>query len=123
MAFNVQTYFNTTLPAVLAKNGPIVISTNPRVKQKQTLDCLVQVVITGSTGGTWYLDFTHDPPTCTSGGPGSPPDLTLTMVDTAFEAFMTNPAQGLTSFILAKTLTLSGNAMLFVPVQTVFTLS
>ena len=108
MAVDIQKLFNDELPAALAKHAD----------DAKTVGAKFQLNITGPGGGEWNIDVTASGPTCKPGT--GPADCTMTLSDEDFQKLLENPqANGMQLYFSGK-LKMSGNPMLAVKLQKLF---
>jgi putative sterol carrier protein len=108
MAVDIQKLFNEMLPAGLAKNA----------EDAKTIGAKFQINITGPTGGEWNIDVSSTGPV-TKKGTGDA-DCTITISDEDFQKLVENPqANGMQLFFAGK-LKVSGNQMLAMKLQKLF---
>ncbi len=110
MAVDIQKLFNEEVPAQIANN-------KDAAKQ---IGATFQMNITGDGGGEWFIDLKDDP-RIVQGNPGGA-DCTITMATEDFQKLQENPqANGMQLFFAGK-LKVSGNQMLAMKLQKIFTL-
>jgi putative sterol carrier protein len=108
MAVDIQKLFNDELPAALAKHAD----------DAKTVGAKFQLNITGPAGGEWNIDVTASGPTCKPGS--GPADCTMTLSDEDFQKLLENPqANGMQLYFSGK-LKMTGNPMLAVKLQKLF---
>lgn len=108
MAVDIKKLFNEELPAALAKNGP----------EAKTIGAKYQMNITGATGGEWNVDVSDSGPSCKPGT--GPADCTITITDEDFQKLVENPqTNGMQLFFSGK-LKVTGNQMLAMKLQKLF---
>ncbi len=108
MAVDIKKLFNDDLPAALAKNAD----------DAKTIGAKFQVNISGATGGEWNIDVSSSGPACKPGS--GPADCTLSMTDEDFQKLYENPqANGMQLFFSGK-LKVTGNQMLAMKLQKLF---
>ncbi|MCL2447510.1 MAG: SCP2 sterol-binding domain-containing protein [Polyangiaceae bacterium] len=108
MAVDIQKLLNDDLPAALAKHAD----------DAKTVGAKFQLNITGPTGGEWNVDVTSTGPTCKPGQ--GPADCTMTLSDEDFQKLLENPqANGMQLYFSGK-LKMSGNPMLAMKLQKLF---
>jgi len=107
MAIDIAKLFNEQLPAILARNSDEAKAINARY----------QIQVTGA--GSWHLDLTSAGPSVTSGD--KPADCTVTIAADDFQKLQENPATAMQLFFAGK-LKISGNQMLGIKLQKVFSL-
>jgi putative sterol carrier protein len=108
MAVDIKKLFNDELPAALAKNAD----------DAKTIGAKFQVNISGATGGEWNIDVSSSGPSCKPGS--GPADCTLGMTDEDFQKLYENPqANGMQLFFSGK-LKVTGNQMLAMKLQKLF---
>jgi hypothetical protein len=111
MAVDIQKLFNDDLPAQLAKFPD---------KAKE-IGGKFQINITGEGGGEWFIDVSASGPSVKP-GQGEGADLTVTLAVEDFIKLQENPqAAGMQLFFAGK-LKLSGNQMLGMKLDKLFTL-
>ncbi|HLU65118.1 MAG TPA: SCP2 sterol-binding domain-containing protein [Kofleriaceae bacterium] len=74
--------------------------------------------ITGDGGGTWTLNLTSDPPTCTQGDAGNA-QCTVEVSHDDFKSMFTDPQVGMQLYFQGR-LKVSGDPMLAMRLQQVF---
>ena len=108
MAVDIQKLFNDQLPAALAKNAD----------EAKTIGAKFQMNITGPTGGEWNIDVSATGPSCKHGTGEA--DCTISITDEDFQTLVENPqANGMQLFFAGK-LKVSGNQMLAMKLQKLF---
>jgi hypothetical protein len=108
MAVDVKTLFNEELPAALAKNAD----------DARTIGATYQMNITGPGGGEWIVDVSASGPSCKPGQGVA--DCTITISDEDFQKLIENPAANGTQLFFAGKLKVSGNPMLAMKLQKLF---
>ncbi len=112
MAVDIKTLFNEILPAALTKNA----------EDAKTIGAKFQMNISGETGGDWFIDVTATGPSCKP-GTGEAPDCTISITDEDFQKLVENPqANGMQLFFAGK-LKVTGNQMLAMKLQKLFSFS
>ena len=109
MAVDVKKLFNEELPAALEKNAA----------EAKTIGAKYQMNITGE--GEWYIDVSESGPSCKPGtGDGATADCTITIAAEDFQKLVENPqANGMQLFFAGK-LKVTGNQMLAMKLQKLF---
>jgi putative sterol carrier protein len=108
MAVDIKKLFNEELPAALAKNA----------EDAKTIGAKFQINVTGPTGGEWNIDVTSAGPVAKAGTGDA--DCTVTIADEDFQKLVENPnANGLQLFFAGK-LKITGNQMLGMKLQKLF---
>jgi hypothetical protein len=119
MTTDPRTYFNTTLPAILASN--------PRAKMANTK---FAVDVTGPTGGKWFIDLTV--PSVTPGDPPAsvPPSKTtsrqqtglcsITIADADLPTLVDGTLQDMLRLKAKDKLVLGGNTLMALRLHAVF---
>ena len=108
MAVDIKQLFNETLPAALTKNA----------EEAKTIGAKFQLNITGPTGGEWNIDVSATGPVCKAGTGDA--DCTISITDEDFQKLVENPqANGMQLFFAGK-LKVSGNQMLAMKLQKLF---
>lgn len=111
MAVDIQKLFNDELPAQLAKHPDAA----------KQVGAKFQINITGEGGGEWFIDVSDSGPKAEQGNPGSA-DCTISLTSEDFQKLYENPqANGMQLFFAGK-LKMSGNTMLAMKLQKLFTL-
>ena len=106
MATDVKALFNEQLPKGLANNA----------EDAKTIGAKYQMNITGE--GEWNIDVSSSGPACKSGT--GPADCTITIAAEDFQKLMENPqANGMPLFFAGK-LKVTGNQMLAMKLQKLF---
>jgi len=106
MAVDIKKLFNEELPAALAKNA----------EDAKTIGAKYQMNITGE--GEWNIDVSASGPSCKSGT--YPADCTITIASEDFQKLFENPqANGMQRFFAGK-LKVTGNQMLAMKLQKLF---
>jgi putative sterol carrier protein len=96
------------LPGALAKNAD----------DAKTIGAKFQVNISGATGGEWTIDVSSSGPSCKPGN--GPADCTISITDEDFQKLYENPqANGMSLFFAGK-LKVSGNQMLAMKLNKLF---
>ncbi len=112
MAVDIKNLFNDILPNALSKNA----------EDAKTIGAKFQMNIEGPTGGSWFIDVTATGPACKA-GQGEAADCTITITDEDFQKLVENPqANGMQLFFAGK-LKVSGNQMLAMKLQKLFSYS
>lgn len=101
MAVDIPKLFNEELPAILAKHADAA----RRVGAK------LQVHVTGSGGGAWFVDASASGPAVEPGDPGGA-DATIAISAEDFAAYYENLRVNGTSLLFAGKLTIAGNQVL-----------
>ena len=108
MAVDIKQLFNEFLPANLAKNA----------EDAKTIGAKFQMNITGDTGGEWNIDVSATGPVCKAGTGEA--DCTISITDEDFQKLVENPqANGMQLFFAGK-LKVTGNPMLAMKLQKLF---
>jgi putative sterol carrier protein len=108
MAVDIKQLFNETLPAALLKNA----------EEAKTIGAKFQMNITGDTGGEWNIDVSSTGPVCKAGTGEA--DCTISITDEDFQKLVENPqANGMQLFFAGK-LKVTGNPMLAMKLQKLF---
>lgn len=111
MAVDIQKLFNDDLPAQLQKHPDAA----------KQVGAKFQINITGEGGGEWFIDVSDSGPKAEQGNPGSA-DCTITLTSEDFQKLYENPqANGMQLFFAGK-LKISGNNMLAMKLQKLFSL-
>jgi putative sterol carrier protein len=111
MAVDIQKLFNEELPAALAANADAA----------KQIGAKYQLNVTGDGGGEWFIDVSDSGPKVEPGNPGTA-DCTMTIATEDFQKLHENPqANGMQLFFAGK-LKVSGNQMLAMKLQKLFTL-
>ncbi len=106
MAVDVKKLFNEELPAALEKNA----------EDARTIGAKYQMNITGE--GEWFIDVTSTGPSCKAGSGAA--DCTITIAADDFQKLIENPqANGMQLFFAGK-LKVTGNNMLAMKLQKLF---
>ena len=106
MAVDIQKLFNEELPQALEKNAD----------EAKTIGAKYQMNITGA--GEWHVDVSGTGPSCKSGTGEA--DCTITIAEEDFQKLMENPqANGMQLFFAGK-LKVTGNQMLAMKLQKLF---
>jgi putative sterol carrier protein len=108
MAVDIKQLFNETLPAALTKNA----------EEAKTIGAKFQMNISGPTGGEWNIDVSATGPVCKPGTGDA--DCTIAITDEDFQKLVENPqANGMQLFFAGK-LKVTGNPMLAMKLQKLF---
>ena len=107
MPTDAATLFNDQLPAILERNKD----------EAKAINAKYQMNITGA--GSWHIDLTSTGPSVTPGE--KPADCTVTIASDDFQKLLSNPAAGTQLFFAGK-LKISGNQMLGLKLQKLFSL-
>jgi putative sterol carrier protein len=108
MAVDIKKLFNEDLPTALAKNPT----------EAKAIGAKYQMNITGPSGGEWNIDVSDSGPFCKAGT--GPADCTMTIADEDFQKLVENPqANGMQLFFAGK-LKVTGNQMLAMKLQKLF---
>ena len=109
MSVDIKGLFNDVLPKALAANSA----------EAKTIGAKFQMNISGETGGDWFIDVTATGPSCKA-GTGEAPDCTISITDEDFQKLVENPqANGMQLFFSGK-LKVTGNQMLAMKLQKLF---
>jgi len=109
MAVDIQKLFNEEIPAKIAANA----------EAAKQVGATFQMNITGDGGGEWFINL-KDNPSIKAGNETA--DCTITMATEDFQKLHENPqANGMQLFFAGK-LKVSGNQMLAMKLQKIFTL-
>ncbi len=110
MAVDIKKLFNEDLPAALAKNP----------EEAKQIGAKYQMNVTGPTGGEWNIDVSPTGPSCKPGS--GPADCTISIADDDFQKLVENPqANGMQLFFAGK-LKVTGNQMLAMKLQKLFSI-
>jgi putative sterol carrier protein len=108
MAVDIKKLFNEQLPTALSKNA----------EDAKTIGAKFQMNISGPTGGEWFIDVSATGPSCKEGQGEA--DCTMSISDEDFQKLVENPqANGMQLFFAGK-LKVSGNQMLAMKLQKLF---
>jgi putative sterol carrier protein len=108
MAVDIKKLFNDDLPGALTRNA----------EDAKTIGAKFQMNITGESGGEWFIDVTASGPSCKPGTGEA--DCTMTISDEDFQKLVENPqANGMQLFFAGK-LKVTGNQMLAMKLQKLF---
>ena len=108
MAVDIKKLFNQDLPAALAKNS----------EEAKAIGATYQLNVTGPSGGEWQIDVSATGPSCKPGT--GPADCTITITAEDFQKLVENPqANGMQLFFAGK-LKVTGNQMLAMKLQKLF---
>ena len=108
MAVDIKKLFNEELPAALAKNA----------EDAKTIGAKFQMNISGPTGGEWNIDVGPTGPACKPGTDAA--DCVISITDEDFQKLLENPqANGMQLYFSGK-LKLTGNMMLAMKLQKLF---
>jgi putative sterol carrier protein len=108
MAVDIKKLFNEDLPAALAKNA----------EEAKSIGAKYQMNITGE--GEWTIDVSSTGPSCKAGNEAA--DCTMTIAAEDFQKLIENPqANGMQLFFAGK-LKVTGNQMLAMKLQKLFSL-
>ena len=111
MAVDIQKLFNEEVPAQISKNPDAA----------KQVGAKFQMNVTGDGGGEWFIDLTASGPSAVAGNPGGA-DCTITIATEDFQKLHENPqANGMQLFFAGK-LKVTGNQMLAMKLQKIFTL-
>lgn len=109
MAVDIQKLFNEEIPAKIAANA----------EAAKQVGATFQMNITGDGGGEWFINLKDDP-SIHAGNQNA--DCTITIATEDFQKLHENPqANGMQLFFAGK-LKVSGNQMLAMKLQKIFTL-
>ena len=109
MAVDIQKLFNEEIPAKIAANA----------EAAKQVGATFQMNITGDGGGEWFINLKDDP-SIRAGNQNA--DCTITIATEDFQKLHENPqANGMQLFFAGK-LKVSGNQMLAMKLQKIFTL-
>ena len=109
MGVDIKQLFNEILPTALAKNA----------EDAKTLAAKYQMNITGDGGGEWFIDVSSTGPSCKP-GKGEGADCTITITDEDFQKLVENPQQNGMQLFFAGKLKVTGNQMLAMKLQKLF---
>ena len=108
MAVDIKKLFNEDLPAALSRNAA----------DAKTVGAKYQMNIEGPTGGEWNIDVSATGPSCKPGSGDA--DCTISITDEDFQKLVENPqANGMQLFFAGK-LKVTGNQMLAMKLQKLF---
>jgi putative sterol carrier protein len=108
MSVDIKKRFNDDLPAVLAKNAD----------DAKTIGAKYQINITGPNGGEWNIDVSSTGPAVKAGT--APADCTMTLSDEDFQKLVENPAANAMPLFFAGKLKITGNQLLAMKLQKLF---
>ena len=111
MAVDIQKLFNEELPGMLAKHADAA----------KKIGAKYQLNITGEGGGEWFIDVSDSGPKAEQGNPGSA-DCTLTMTVEDFQKLHEDPQKNGMQLFFAGKLKVSGNQMLAMKLQQLFSI-
>ncbi|MBV9946480.1 MAG: SCP2 sterol-binding domain-containing protein [Myxococcales bacterium] len=111
MAVDIKKLFNEELPARLAKNSD----------DAKTIGAKFQMNVTGPTGGEWTIDVSSTGPSCKPGT--APADCTITVSDEDFQKLIENPQANAVQLFFGGKLKVTGNQMLAMKLQRLFSYS
>jgi putative sterol carrier protein len=106
MAVDVKKLFNEELPAALQKNA----------EDARTIGAKYQMNITGE--GEWNIDVSSTGPACKAGE--GPADCTITIAAEDFQKLVENPQANGMQLFFAGNLKVTGNQMLAMKLQKLF---
>jgi putative sterol carrier protein len=107
MAVDIKKLFNDQLPAALAKNA----------EDAKTIGAKFQMNITGE--GEWFVDVSSTGASCKP-GQGEAADCTITIAAEDFQKLAENPQQNGMQLFFAGKLKVTGNQMLAMKLQKLF---
>ena len=110
MAVDIQKMFNEEVPAKIA----------PNPDGAKQIGATYQFNITGEGGGEWFINVKDDPK-CVAGNPGNA-DCSLTLAAEDFQKLMENPQANGTQLFFTGKLKVTGNKMLAMKLQKLFSL-
>ncbi len=111
MAVDIQKLFNEELPAALTKNAD----------QAKQIGAKYQINISGDGGGEWFIDVSDSGPKTEKGNPGGA-DCVIAISAEDFQKLHENPqANGMQLFFAGK-LKVTGNQMLAMKLQKLFSM-
>lgn len=111
MAVDIQKLFNEELPSQVEKHPDAA----------KQIGAKFQINITGDGGGEWFIDVSDSGPSVRAANPGGA-DVGITMAVEDFHKLMENPqANGMALFFAGK-LKMTGNQMLAMKLNKLFTL-
>jgi putative sterol carrier protein len=111
MAVDIQKLFNEELPAKLAQHADAA----------KQIGGKYQINVTGEGGGEWFIDVSDSGPKAEAGNPGGS-DVSITLTAEDFQKLYENPqANGMQLFFAGK-LKVTGNNMLAMKLQKLFSL-
>ncbi len=111
MAVDIKKLFNEDLPGVLAKNSDAA----------KQIGAKYQMNISGDDGGEWFIDVSDSGPKCEQGNPGTA-ECTLAISSEDFQKLYENPQANGMQLFFAQKLKVTGNTMLAMKLQKLFTL-
>ena len=106
MAVDTKKLFNEDLPAALAKNA----------EDAKTIGAKYQMNITGE--GSWFIDVSATGPRCVPGE--EPADCTITITSEDFQKLFENPQQNGMQLFFSGKLKITGNNMLAMKLNKLF---
>jgi hypothetical protein len=106
-----QELFNEQIPSALTKNAD----------KAREIGAVYLFKITGDDGGSWTVDLSSNPPTCTSGDKGNA-QCTIEVAHGDFKQMLANPALGMQLYFQGK-LRVTGNPMLATKLQQLFSIA
>jgi hypothetical protein len=110
MAVDIQKLFNHDFPAALAKNAEDAKSVGAKYPRN----------ITGPGGGDWNIDVSPTGPSIRSGTGDA--DCSITLSDEDFQKLYEDPAANATPLYFAGKLKITGNPLLAMKLQKLFSL-
>lgn len=111
MAVDIQKLFNEELPAKISQHADAA----------KQIGGKFQINITGEGGGEWFVDASESGQKVEKGNPGGA-DVTVTIASEDFQKLLENPqANGVQLFFAGK-LKMTGNQMLAMKLQKLFTM-
>lgn len=111
MPKDAQELFNDQIPSALAKYPD-------KAREVNAIYCFK---VSGEGGGTWSVDLTSDPPTCTPEETGNA-QCTIEVAHDDFKTMLSDPQAGMQLYFQGK-LKVSGDPMLATKLQTFFDLA
>ena len=110
MAVDIQKLFNQDFPAALAKNA----------EDAKSVGAKYQLNITGPGGGDWNIDVSPTGPRIEHGTGDA--DCTISLSDEDFQKLYEDPAANATPLYFAGKLKITGNPLLAMKLQKLFSL-
>jgi hypothetical protein len=110
MPVDIKKLFDHDLPAAMAKNA----------EEAKSVGARYQLNITGPTGGDWNIDVSATGPSIKPGSGDA--DCTISLSDEDFQKLYEDPAANATPLYFAGKLKITGNPLLAMKLQKLFSL-
>ena len=112
MAVDIQNLFNVDLPQALTRNADAA----------KQIGAKYQINVTGDGGGEWFIDVSESGPKTEAGNPGLA-DCTISLTVEDFQKLYENPQQNGMQLFFSGKLKVTGNQMLAMKLQKLFSMN